>query len=91
MIQADRYATIVLSRDSTKNLKEETFVLYEQVFSIHKINRQQFVKSFKFYMERPDISQVMLDSLATKANRRREEMYRPKEQAPNPQADSTKK
>lgn len=84
MIQADRYATIVLSRDSSKNLKEETFVLYEQIFSIHKINRQQFVKSFKFYLERPDISQVMLDSLATKANRRREEMYRPKEESSKP-------
>ncbi len=84
MIQADRYATIVLSRDSSKNLKEETFVLYEQVFSTHKINRQQFIKSFKFYLERPDISQVMLDSLATKANRRREEMYRPKEESSKP-------
>jgi hypothetical protein len=83
MILADRYSTIVLSKDSTKNLKQETFTMYEQVFSIHKITHQQFVKSLKYYLERPDISQVMLDSLATKANRRREEMYRPS--APSPQ------
>lgn len=75
MIVADRYSGTFLIKDSTKNLKEETFKLYEQVFSIHKINRDQFVKSFKFYLDRPDISRAMLDSLATHANRRRDEMY----------------
>lgn len=76
MILADRYASVFLSRDSAKNIKEETFTLYEQVFTIHKITRQQFTKSMKYYLDRPDISQVMLDSLATKANRRRDEMYK---------------
>jgi hypothetical protein len=76
MIQADRYATIFLSKDSSKNIKEETFDLYEQVFSIHKITRQEFVKSMKYYLDRPDISQVMLDSLATQANRKRDEIYK---------------
>lgn len=76
MILADRYATVFLSRDSAKNIKEETFTLYEQVFNIHKITRKDFVKSMKYYLERPDISQVMLDSLATKANRRRDEIYK---------------
>lgn len=90
MIQADRYATSVLSRDSSKNLKEETLVLYEEVFSIHKVSRQQFIKSFKFYLERPDISQVMLDSLATKANRRRDEIYRPKPDSTSNTAPQTK-
>jgi hypothetical protein len=77
MIMADRYSTIILSRDTTKNVKEETFKTYAQVFSINKITREEFLKSFKFYLERPDISQVMLDSLATKANRRRDDVYKP--------------
>lgn len=76
MIMADRYATITLSRDSAKNIKEETFKMYDQVFTINKISRQEFVKSLKYYLERPDISLVMLDSLATKANRKRDEIYR---------------
>lgn len=78
MILADRFSASFLVKDSTKNIKEETFKMYEQVFSIHKITRQEFVKSFKFYLERPDISQVMLDSLATHANRRRDELYQTK-------------
>jgi hypothetical protein len=76
MILADRYSTLILAKDSTKDIKHESFILYEQVFSVHKITRDEFIKSFKYYLDRPDISQVMLDSLATKANRRREEMYR---------------
>ena len=76
MIMADRYATITLSRDSSKNIKEETFKMYDQIFTINKISRQEFVKSFKYYLDRPDISQVMLDSLATRANRKRDEIYR---------------
>jgi hypothetical protein len=77
MILADRYSANFLVKDSTKNLKEETFKMYDQVFTLHKITRQQFVKSFKYYLARPDIAQKMLDSLATHANRRREEIYRP--------------
>jgi hypothetical protein len=77
MIVADRYSSAILIKDTTKNTREETFKMYEQVFSIHKVTRQQFVKSFKWYLERPDIAQVMLDSLAAGANRRREEMYKP--------------
>ena len=77
MIVADRYSASFLAKDSTKNFKEETFKLYAQVFSIHKISSKQFIKSLKYYLERPDISQVMLDSLATHANRRRQDIYKP--------------
>lgn len=79
MIQAERYTNTFL-KDSTHNLKEETFKLYAQVFSIHNVSKDQFIKSYKFYMSRPDIARPMFDSLATKANRRREEMYKAKSQ-----------
>jgi hypothetical protein len=78
MILADRYSNIILIKDSTKNIKEETFKMYDQVFTLHKVTRKEFVKSFKYYLSRPDIAQRMMDSLATHANRRREEMYQSK-------------
>jgi hypothetical protein len=77
MIQAERYRETFV-RDSSKDLKAETFKLYAQVFAIHKISKDEFIKSYKFYMSRPDIARGMFDSLATKASRRREEMYKPK-------------
>jgi hypothetical protein len=77
MIQAERFRETFI-RDSSKDLKSETFKLYAQVFKIHKVSKDEFIKSYKFYMSRPDIARDMFDSLATKANRRREELYKPK-------------
>jgi hypothetical protein len=77
MIQAERYREIFIV-DSSKNLKTETFKLYAQVFELNKITKDEFVKSYKFYMSRPDIAKDMFDSLATQANRRREELNKPK-------------
>jgi hypothetical protein len=77
MIQAERYRETFV-HDSSKDLKAETFKLYAQVFEIHKISKDEFIKSCKFYMSRPDIARGLFDSLATKATRRREEMYKPK-------------
>lgn len=85
MIQAERFKTSFL-KDSA-NLKAETFKLYAEVFAVHQVTKDQFVKSYKFYMSRPDIARDMFDSLASMANRRREDMYKAK----NPQpSDSVK-
>lgn len=92
MIQAERFRETFI-RDSSKDLKAETFKLYAQVFEIHKVTKDEFVKSYKFYMSRPDIARDMFDSLATQANRRREEMYKPKpidSTQVKPSADSPK-
>lgn len=76
MIQADRFSTQFLVKDSAKlDVKKETFILYEQVFQINKVTKDEFVKSYKYYLSRPDITRVLFDSLATRANRRKEAVY----------------
>jgi hypothetical protein len=77
MMLADRYAAQYILKDSAKlDVKKETFKVYDQVFQVHKITQEQFLKSYKFYMGRPDISKVMFDSLSAKGNRNREESYK---------------
>ncbi|OQP57487.1 DUF4296 domain-containing protein [Niastella populi] len=76
MIQAERYRESFIRDSST--MKTETFRLYAQVFEIHQVSKDEFIKSYKFYMSRPDLARIMFDSLATRANRRREELYKPK-------------
>jgi hypothetical protein len=76
MLEAERYRTTFI-KDSAK-IKTETFKLYAEVFAIHQITKDQFIKSYKFYMSRPDIARDMFDSLSTRANRRREDLYKPK-------------
>jgi hypothetical protein len=76
MIQADRFSTQFLVKDSAKiDVKKETFVLYEQVFQINKVTKDEFIKSYKYYLSRPDITKVIFDTLASRATRRKNAVY----------------
>jgi len=82
MIQADRFSLQYLTRDSTiikdtsRSIKTETFKLYEQVFQLHKITREEFIHSYKFYLSRPDLNKVIFDTLSARGERRRAEIYK---------------
>lgn len=76
MMLADQYAANYIVKDSGKvNVKMETLKLYEEVFRLHKISRDEFRRSFQFYQERPDITRVMFDSLQARGQRARMENY----------------
>ncbi|MBN8851153.1 MAG: hypothetical protein BGO55_28360 [Sphingobacteriales bacterium 50-39] len=76
MMQADQYAANYLIKDSARvNVKMETLKLYEEVFRLHKVTREEFRKSFQFYQDHPDITRTMFDSLITRGNRMRSESY----------------
>jgi hypothetical protein len=64
MMRADQYVAAFLVKDSTHNKKAESIKLYEEVFHIHKITRDQFKTSFDYYSSRPDLLRPILDSLA---------------------------
>ena len=84
MMLADQYSANYIVKDSAKvNVKMETLKLYEEVFRLHKVSRDEFRKSFQFYQERPDITRPMFDSLLARGNRARMENYsRPPQAAP---------
>ncbi|MGZ5255613.1 MAG: DUF4296 domain-containing protein [Flavitalea sp.] len=76
MIQADRFAATFIIRDSAKvNVTDETFKMYDRVFQVHKISKDEFVRSFKFYLDRPDISKKMFDSLVSYGQKKKPEVY----------------
>ncbi|HVU53697.1 MAG TPA: DUF4296 domain-containing protein [Puia sp.] len=76
MMQADQYAGAYLIKDSAKvNIKMETLKLYEQVFRLHNVTRDQFRKSLQFYQDHPDITHVVLDSLAARGGRLKADSY----------------
>ena len=77
MIQAERYRDGFIAPDSSKDLKKETFALYAQVFELNKISKDEFIKSYKFYMSRPDIARGIFDSLQSQANKNRENFNKP--------------
>ncbi|MBC7850885.1 MAG: DUF4296 domain-containing protein [Chitinophagaceae bacterium] len=76
MLLADRFSSNFILKDSaTKDVKLETFKLYEQVFQIHGISKEEFLKSYKYYLNRPDLSKIMFDSLAVRSGRVRNEIF----------------
>ena len=82
MIQADRFATNFLPKrgDSTFNTTE-VLKVYQKVFDVHGITRDEFLKSYTFYLNHPDITKVLYDSISAQAERRRDEVYKSKTNA----------
>jgi hypothetical protein len=79
MMLVDRYATsFIMSqpRDSFDVKKQQTMDLYEQVFRLNHISREDFIKSYKFYLTRPDLTKTMFDSISSRADRQRDQLYR---------------
>ena len=83
MVQADRFSTVYILKDSAKkDVKMETFKLYDQVFQIHKVTKEQFVKSYKYYISRPDVGKEIFDSVVVRANRARVDTNKPPQAKP---------
>src|ERR1043166_3238858 len=69
MIRADEFVTdFIWKNDSAINRQEESIQLYEKIFQIHHITKQQFQKSLIFYREHPRFLKIIVDSLTTKDN-----------------------
>jgi len=77
LMQADQFSLQYMIKDSAKiNVKKETIKLYQEVFQVHHVSKDEFQKSFQFYIAHPEITKVMFDSLSARANRQRGEVYR---------------
>jgi hypothetical protein len=77
MIQADQYAALSVAKDSSAhiNTKVETLKLYEEVFRLHEVSREEFRKSYQYYLDHPELNQMLFDSLISQGNRLRMESY----------------
>jgi hypothetical protein len=84
MIQADQFSSIYMIKDTPRiNLKTEDLRLYQQVFRMHQVSRDEFRKSLQYYEDRPELIRTVFDTLLSRGNRLRTEIYsRP---AVNPQ------
>jgi hypothetical protein len=77
VVQADEFIQAYVLKDSNKvNVNAERHKLYQQVFSLHKTNKDQFRKSYQYYLSHPEKNRVLFDSLAAKANRRMQDAYK---------------
>lgn len=60
---ADAYVLDFVMKDSSRNQKQESAILYEKIFSLHSTTKETFQKSLAFYESRPDLLKTITDSL----------------------------
>ena len=75
LLRADEYVVDYATKDSTLNKKEKSIELYEQVFRIHHITKNEFQKSLDFYQGRPDLLKIILDSISNRQRLIMEKQY----------------
>ncbi|MBN8667214.1 MAG: DUF4296 domain-containing protein [Chitinophagales bacterium] len=95
LARSDQFVTDFVSKDSNLNKKQESLRLYEEVFALHQIKREEFRKSLDYYRMHPDLLRVVMDSLNTMARRKEQEAYKIEEDtttkpATSPVPDSTR-
>jgi hypothetical protein len=87
MTQADQFATQYLKKDSSvHNLKAETMKMYDEIFAIHHVTKDEFKENFQYYTSHPELTKMIFDSLFARGTRERGDIYKnplkPPAQAP---------
>lgn len=62
-LRADIYANEFIRKDSGRNVEMENAKLQQQVFMLHKTSREEFYKSYEYYLNHQGQMKLMLDTL----------------------------
>jgi hypothetical protein len=68
-IQADVYVTDHFGRDSTRDKNLENAKLQLRVFEKHRITKDQFYKSYRYYVDHPQLMRTTIDSILQEQRR----------------------
>ncbi|MBD0366443.1 MAG: DUF4296 domain-containing protein [Flavisolibacter sp.] len=67
MLRADELGNYRRPNDTVNKVVFDRTELYQQVFRVHHISEKDFKKSLSFYQSKPELLQVVIDSLQKKA------------------------
>lgn len=69
MVQAQNLALQLRMKDSTVDVSGTALELTNEVYRLHKISKAEFDKSYGWYMSRPDLLRVVIDSVYVQRTR----------------------
>ena len=75
IIRAEVFTDQFIKKDSSKNVFQENMKLQNAIFSIHKVTRSEYYKSYDYYISHSDLIRGVLDSMSAKAERDRPEIF----------------
>lgn len=70
VLTADAVANEKKYHDSLLNVNNLSATYYQQIFKLHNISKEQFKKSYEYYVNHPDEFKTVLDSVNVVINRR---------------------
>lgn len=66
LMRADQFLSdYVLNKDTGLNKSAERLKYYNNIFSIHKVSRENFQHSFAYYQAHPVLFKMIMDSIST--------------------------
>lgn len=74
LIEAGDYASSLKEKDST--IKSLNTIYFSEVLKLHHLDKESFLKSFKFYQTHPYFNTLLFDSVNTYASRQRNNIYK---------------
>lgn len=78
MMRADEMAVNESIRDTGINKRAHNIPLYKEVLTIHHLTKEQFYNNYHYYLAHPDLNKILIDSLTSFAERKRNQQYGPK-------------
>ena len=71
MARADAYTNDFISKDTSKNAVVENAKLQQQIFLIHNTTKEAYLKSFDYYVQKPELMKAILDTITARVGRRK--------------------
>jgi hypothetical protein len=69
VLKVDAYTKNYFLKDTTKNIVLENAKMQFQVFALHNITKDQFYKSYRYYLANSNLIKPLLDSIANNSNK----------------------
>jgi Domain of unknown function (DUF4296) len=68
ILKVDTYSKNYIAKDSTKNAAVENAKMQQQIFDLYKITKEEFYKSYTYYLAHGDLIKPLLDTIINKAS-----------------------
>ena len=75
LLRAGSLSDIQYRKDSAHFVQKST-ELYQQVFRVYGITKEEFYKSYDYYKLHPDKNKILMDSVMAYANHEREKLFK---------------
>ena len=71
IFQADYYAEQFVRRDSLRDAALENAGMQDRIFRRHGVSRKQYVESYRYYSDHPDLMKALMDSITASGEHQR--------------------